>query len=148
MKPTVTWIVAADGARVRVFEHLGPGKGLKPVSGLNLEDAHLRAKDINTDRPGRTSSSTGQGSAMTPRTDPVDHEEETFVKMIADVLRVKKQAGAFDRLIIAADPSSLGTLRAALCDAVDKSVVAELPKDLTKVPLADMPKHLDGLIAV
>ncbi len=148
MKPIVTWIVAVDGARVRVFANDGPGKGIRPVSGLNLEDAHLRARDINADKPGRTVTPAGQRSAVEPRTDPVAHEEEIFVKMVADVLKLKKAAGAFDRLIIAADPASLGTLRAALSGAVDKSVMAELPKDLTRIPLNEMPRHLGGMLAV
>ena len=31
MKPTVTWILLADGAQAKVFEHSGPGTGLTPI---------------------------------------------------------------------------------------------------------------------
>jgi protein required for attachment to host cells len=148
MKPIVTWIVAADGGRVRVFENRGPGKGMLPVKGLNFEDAHLKGHEINADRAGRTSSAQGQGSAMTPPTDPVEQQEAAFARMVADVLKTRYQNGAFTRLIIAADPAALGNLRSALCEQVDRTVMAELHKDLTKIPLAEMPRHFEGLLAV
>jgi protein required for attachment to host cells len=148
MKPIVTWIVAADGGRVRVFENLGPGKGLLPVKGLNLEDAHLKGRELNADRAGRTSSAQGQGSAMTPSTDPVEHQEAAFARMVAEVLKTRYENGAFTRLIIAADPATLGNLRNALCEQVDRTVMAELPKDLTNIPLAAMPRHFASLLAV
>src|SRR5437870_3140521 len=70
MKPIITWVVVADGGKLRIFENRGPGKGLIPVQGLNREDVHLRDKDIEADRPGRSYSSLGRGrSSMEPQTD-------------------------------------------------------------------------------
>jgi protein required for attachment to host cells len=42
----------------------------------------------------------------------------------------------------------LGSLRRALGAALDSSIVAEVPKDLTKVPLAALGQHFDKLLAV
>ena len=64
------------------------------------------------------------------------------------MLDAKLAAGAFDRLIIAAAPTALGSLRAALSEAVGKTVTGELPKDLTKTPTNDLASHFDGLIAL
>jgi len=148
MKPTITWIVAADGGRARIFEHRGPGKGLVPIPGLSFEDAHLRTQDINTDRPGRTNSSQGRGSAMDPQTDAAEQRELAFAALVAATLKAKFGEHAFERLIIAADPTTLGSLRRALGAALDSSIVAEVPKDLTKVPLAALGQHFDKLLAV
>jgi len=150
MKPTRTWIVVADGDKAKVFEHDGPGKGLHAVKGLMLEQDHLKAGDIMADRPGRTFSSAGPGarSAVDYRSDPVQVRERRFVEQLAVVLEEKRQAGAFDRLIIAAAPAALGDLRPALTEAVKLTIVAELPKDLTNLPTQEIGEHLDGVLAV
>jgi len=149
MKKTVTWVLIADGAQARVLENCGPGKGLKQVDGLDWAIEPLQAQDIVTDRPGRhySSGSHGQGS-MEPKTDPVQHRETEFVKSLAAVLDRKQQSGAFDRLVSAAAPIALGDIRKAMSPSLKKAVMAELNKDLTNVPTAQVTQHLDGILSV
>lgn len=148
MKKTVTWVLIADGAQARVLENTGPGKGLKQVDGLDWAIEPLQAQDIVTDRPGRSFSSVGHGrSAMEPKTDPVEHRETEFCKSVAATLDRHHQKGDFDRLVIAAAPIALGDLRKAISPAVKKTIVAELNKDLTNLPTAQLDRHLDGIIA-
>ncbi|KKB12850.1 hypothetical protein VE25_05275 [Devosia geojensis] len=149
MKKTITWILIADGSQARVLENTGPGKGLKQVRGLDFSIPAMQAKDIMADRPGRAFSSVGTGrSAMEPKTDPVEHREAEFCKSMAEMLDKSLQKGAFDRLVIAAAPITLGNIRKALSPQLKKSVMAELDKDLTNIPTAALDKHLDGIIAV
>ena len=81
MKPTRTWIVIADGDQAKIFEHDGPGKGLRAVKDVQLEQEHLKASDIMADKPGRSMSSAGPGarSAVEYHTDPVEMRERRFV---------------------------------------------------------------------
>ena len=150
MKPTKTWVVIADGDQAKIFEHDGPGKGLRIVDGLKLEQAHLKSGDIMADRAGRASnpSSPGSRAAVDYRTDPAQEHERRFVEHLADLLDQKHSEGAFERLVIAAAPAALGDLRPALSDAVRKTILAELPKDLTNIPTMKLAEHLDGVIAV
>ena len=149
MKSTVTWIVVADGGKLRIFENRGPGKGLNPVEGLNREDAHLRDQDIVSDKPGRTLASNGHGgSSIEPRTDPAEYREAGFARDVAGLLEAKRSAGAYDRLIIAADPTALGNLRGALSPAVGKIVIGELHKDLTHIPSSDIASHFETMLAI
>jgi protein required for attachment to host cells len=143
MKKTVTWVLIADGAQARVLENTGPGKGLKQVEGLQWSNEPLRAKDIVSDRPGGGAT----GGSMAPRVDPVEQREEEFVKNLAVILDKHHQQGSFDRLIIAAAPIALGDIRKAISPAVKKTVVAELNKDLTNLPTAQLDQHFDGIIA-
>lgn len=143
MKKTVTWILIADGAQGRVLENTGPGKGLKQVEGLQWSNEPLRAKDILSDRPGSGSG----GGSMASRNDPVEQREQEFVKSLAAELDQHHQRGAFDRLIIAAAPIALGDIRKAISPAVKKTIVAELNKDLTNLPTAQLDQHFDGIIA-
>ncbi|UJW86769.1 host attachment protein [Devosia sp. SL43] len=147
MKKTVTWVLIADGAQARVLEHTGPGKGLKQVEGLDWAIEPLQAQEIVSDRPGSKSGGGSYGGGMTPKTDPVEHRETEFVKAVAATLDRQKQQGKFDRLVIAAAPIALGDLRKAISPAVRKTVVAELNKDLTNLPTAQLDQHFEGIIA-
>jgi protein required for attachment to host cells len=148
MKKTVTWVLIADGAQARVLENTGPGKGLKQVEGLDWSIEPLSAQDIVTDKPGRSHSSVGAGrSAIEPKTDPVAYRETEFVKSLAAMLDRQQQQGKFDRLVIAAAPIALGDIRKAMSAGVKKTVIAELNKDLTNLPTAQLDQHLEGILA-
>ena len=147
MKKTVTWVLIADGAQARILENTGPGKGLKQVEGLDWANKPLSAQEIVTDRPGSKSGGGSLGGGMQPRTDPVEHRETEFVKSVAAMLDRQQQKGAFDRLVIAAAPIALGDLRKSISAGVKKLVVAELNKDLTNTPTAQLDKHLEGIFA-
>ena len=149
MKPTVTWVLLADGSQAKVFQHSGPGTGLTPVQDLLFEEEALQAREIVTDRPGRAFSSAGGGrSAMEPSTDPVEYREATFVKSVAVALERQYQQSAFSRLIIAAAPTALGTIRGALSKGVKEAVIAEEPKDLTNMPTPQLEKHFDKMLVM
>jgi protein required for attachment to host cells len=150
MKPIVTWILIADGAEARVYANEGPGKGLHPVDGLHFSQEHLQTRDIMADRPGRSISSAGSGgrSAMEYSSDPVKVRERRFVTDLAEVLDRYFRDGRFERLIIAAAPTALGDIRPALSKELSRVVLAELPKDLTRVPVANLDSHFEDLLAV
>ena len=145
MKKTVTWVLIADGAQARILENTGPGKGLKAVEGLDWAIEPLQAQDINSDKPGRSHTSVGRSGVES--NDPVAQRETEFVKSLAAMLDRKLQQGAFDRLVVAAAPIALGDLRKAISPAVKKTIVAELNKDLTNLPTAQLDQHFDGIIA-
>jgi protein required for attachment to host cells len=149
MKPTVTWVLLADGAQAKVFAHAGPGSGLRPVEDLLFEEEPLKAQDIMADRPGRTFNSVGTGrSGYEYQTDPVQHREAAFVRSVAAALDRRYQQSAFSRLIIAAAPTALGDLREALSAGLRTALVAELPKDLTKLPTPQLERHFEGMLAL
>lgn len=148
MKPIVTWVLVADGNQAKVFEHGGPGKGLIAVEGLHFEQEPLKAQEINSDRPGRhAGGGLGSRSGM-EQSDPVQVREERFIKAVADQLEAMRQEGRFDRLIIAAAPAALGDIRPALSEQVKQAIIAELPKDLTKLPRPRLERHFEALLAV
>jgi len=149
MKSKITWILIADGAQARVLQNTGPGHGLTPVEGLKFEQEPLLAQDIVSDRPGRSFSSVGSGrSAMEPHTDPVQHREAEFVRSLADMLAKRLQHRDFERLVLAMAPSALGDLRPALSADVRKTIIAELPKDLTNTPTPELARHFDGILVL
>jgi protein required for attachment to host cells len=150
MKKIVTYILVADGARARLYANHGVGKGLQPVSGATHKaDLHHHDRDILTDKPGRASSSIGNGrAALEPQTDWHRFEKHKFAREMAKVLDAAAANKAFDRLILIAPPATLGDLRTELGDQTRKLVSAELAKDLTRHAEQELPQHLSEVLAV
>jgi len=140
-----TWIVLADGQHARIYRLAAAGRSLEAVEDgeLNSASAQLRARDLGTDRPGRGASAPGGAvHTMEPRADVHRLEQERFAQAVAARLNQAAAANAFDRLVIAAPPKTLGALRAALDQPASKLVCGELAKDLMKTPAGDLLDHL------
>ena len=149
MKPVITWVVVADGARAKVYLNDGPGKGLSEVPGAELAGAHAATRDINADRPGRTFDSTGAGRhAKEPPSDPHREAKRKFARQVADLLQDGLNRAVYDRVVLVAPPQALGDLRRQLCKGVKAKVSGELGKDLTHLPGHELPEHLATLLAV
>jgi protein required for attachment to host cells len=149
MKPMRTWILIADGARARILENDGPGRGLQPVQGGDFRGEHAPTRDIVSDRPGREFQSMGAArSAIESHSDPHRELKRRFAERLADVLSRGLEQKAYERLVVVAAPVTLGDLRAALPGGVQAKVVGELAKDLTKVPDAQVAEHLKDVIAL
>jgi protein required for attachment to host cells len=149
MRKVITWILVADAARGRIFENDGPGRGVKAAGVEEFEGENLRSRDINADRPGRSfDSTTPKRSAYEPPTDPQRHAKHEFMRELAQALEAGLNAKKYDRLILVAPPQALGDLRSLMSQAVKAKVIAELNKDLTKTPEAELPRHLGEVLAV
>ncbi len=144
IKKTVTWYLIADGARGRVFTNDGPGKGIHPAIEEEFTiDRPEPTHDIVSDREGRAAGPAGgAGHAMTPVTDPHEHEETEFLRHMAARIGEFGQKNRYDRLVIVAAPRALGDLRTLLPRAARDKVSGELDKDLTRLSEADLAKHL------
>lgn len=148
MKAKVTWVLIADGATAKVFEHR-PREGFTAVDDLMFEQEPLKAGEIMADKPGRSYSSGSDGrSAMEYSSDPVAVRERRFVERVAEELERKHQQKAFDQLIIAAAPTALGDIRPVLSKELKASIIAELPKDLTNIPTPKLEQHFADILAI
>ena len=149
MKPVITWVVVADGARAKVYLNDGPGRGLAEIPGAELAGAHAATRDINADRPGRTFDSAGVGRhAKEPPTDAHREAKRKFARLVASLLQDGLNRAAYDRLVLVAPPQALGDLRRELGKGVQAKVSGELGKDLTHLPGHELPEHLATLLAV
>jgi protein required for attachment to host cells len=147
-----TWVLVADGARARILANEGPKTGLVPVPGTARDEPVPKSAELGSDRPGRSFATNrvgggdGSRSAMEPRVDWHEFQEQKFAKKMAAILDAAATHAEFDHLVLVAPPKTLGDLRASLNDHTRAKVSGELAKDLTKHSLADLPGHLDGLM--
>ena len=142
MKKPVTWFLIADGARARIVVR---PEGSEHYTVLLEEDAlaaHARARELTSDRPGRNQESAYTAHhALAPRNDPHRLEEIKFIRSVAAHVNRESARGSFDRLVIYAAPRCLAQLRISLDAAAAKKLHGEHAKDLTRVPLAELPRH-------
>lgn len=147
MKPTRTIILVADGGRARLFENLGPGRGIHQIESIDQTGMLLANRDLTDDRPGRTYESTGQARHAHEQPDRHHELEQEFVtRLIAHLAKLRAEK-KLDRLIIVAPPRVLGDIRKRLPDTLVPIVSAELARDLTRTPTAEIAEHLAEVAA-
>lgn len=147
MKPKRTWILIADGGRARVLEATGIGHGLHEVQASEAANPTPPAHLLGRSPPGRVYKSVGQQRhAVAPRQDPHQALETSFASQIAVRLDSALKSDAYDRLVLVAPARMLGDLRKAITPEVRKAVMAEVSKDLTKIPNNEIASHLEGVM--
>lgn len=145
-KHPVTWIVIADGSRAKIVARREDGKGFDILSESASDEAHTPSRDIWSDRPGQTQESGYSGHhSIEPRRDPHEERKAAFARDLAVQLNQAGGEKRFDNLILFAPPRCLGELREALDEATQRKIKASAPKDLTKLPLGELPRHLEDL---
>jgi len=96
-----------------------------------------------TDRPGRGVESSGtHRRSSVEQTDWHHLEEHRFTQRVAAALEDLVRKRGVPALVIVAPPRTLADLRNAFHADVKKRIVAEVGKDLTKHPVADIETHL------
>ncbi|MBA3237455.1 MAG: host attachment protein [Parachlamydiaceae bacterium] len=137
-----TWVMVANSSIARFFEVEKSGS-LKEIDTFVHPESRLHARDLVSDRPGRSfESASFARSALESRTNPKDVEEDKFARQISEHLHMAHQDGKFSRLYIAAGPRFLGLLRQFMTPTTAQLLTAEIDKDITHMPPLDIRKHL------
>lgn len=130
----ITWILVANASLARLYEHLGPNKGLKLVKELIHPESRLKNSELVTDRPGAMASAgNGQGSKR-PQTLPKAHEAKVFAQELARELYHGRTQNAFGRAIVFAPPNFMGMLNSVIDAPTAQLVTDRFEKDYTKSP--------------
>jgi protein required for attachment to host cells len=107
------------------------------------------SRELGRDTPGRVYESVGHARhAVEPRSDPHTALEALFASQLATMLADHSAKEAFDRLVIVAPATMLGNLRRMIKPEVRNKIVAEIDKDLTRIPNNEIASHIDNVIDV
>jgi protein required for attachment to host cells len=134
MKPVRTYILIADGARAHILLSEGLTKPLIEVRGSEQKLDLKPDRELSAERPGRVHESANQVRHAIERDDLHQREKERFAQGLAADLDRRLAGGEYSRLVVAAAPETLGVIRSALSERVRAAIMAEIPKDLTKLP--------------
>ncbi|GJH29657.1 host attachment protein [Caballeronia novacaledonica] len=113
----ITWVLAADASRARIFE----------TQGLKLDLRQV--EDIR--------------NPATRATETAERDRETFAKTVGEYLEQSRMHQRFDRLRLAVEPRFLGLLRNHLSGETLKLVYEEVNNDVPSTDTRDMRRHLD-----
>jgi len=142
MRVPKTWVLVADGSRARIVRQIGrAGSRFAPGDEVVLQSEIKPLREIMADAPGRAFPSVGaRRSAMEYHSDPVKDAMRDFAATIVTFL--EERTGEFDQLVVMAAPQMLGFLREAMPPALKRVTVAEVPKDLTKLPEIELQRKI------
>jgi protein required for attachment to host cells len=136
------WVIVCDGAKALILENTGDAKFPNLKTRDVFEHKALATHELGTDKPGRSHSSAGHGRSSVSQTDWHDQEEQTFLAELVKKLDAAVEQHKIKSLIVVAPPRALGVIRSLYSTALRAAVRAELDKDLVKMPLHEIEKHL------
>lgn len=126
--PAGTLVVVADGTKARMLRNVGDGVALT----LHQQDM-MNAEDIPLQGP--------SGIAPNQQT-PQQNDERTFAKHVAQRLNDGALKHEYDRLVLIADPHTLGEIRPQLHKEAQDRLIGEVAKTLTNAPIEDIQRAL------
>src|SRR6185437_4104012 len=136
------WVVVCDGAKALVLQNTGDAKFPNLKMREVYEQKDLPTHLLGADRPGRTHSSAGPGGSSVTQTDWHNQAEQAFLIHLAQKLDAAIAAGKTKSIILAASPRALGMIPPAYSHALRAALRAEVGKDLVKLPIHEIEKHL------
>jgi protein required for attachment to host cells len=145
-KATRLWALVTDSGYGRLLELDKSPERITEVESREGAARHLTSHELTSDANGRKLTPQRRGGhAMSPRSDAHEEAEVRYVQEWVDRLQEAVSKQQFDGLLLAADPRTLGRLRARMGKALRQAVVAETDRDLTRLPLAALEPRLRAL---
>jgi protein required for attachment to host cells len=138
--PAHALILVADGRKAMIFRNDGDAKSLNLKRLWVVVDQNPPNSLQGTDRPGRVNFQNRRSSVE--QTDWHDAEEAAFARRAAQALEDIVRADRARHVVIVAPPRTLAVLRGNLRDEALDKVIAELPRDLVNIPVAEIENWL------
>ena len=135
-----TWVLIADGEKALFLQNQTDGENPHLTVFREEEQDNPPNREQAANRPGRFNDGPSVHRSAVQDTDWHQLAKDRFAADMADILYKQAHKGRFDRLVIVADPSTLGELRDALHQVVSDKVVGEIPKTLTNHPIDEIEK--------
>ena len=141
--PHDAMIFIGDGRKALFLRNEGDEKFLNLKTEQVFIDDNPPAHEQGTDRPGRgfARAHTNRRSGM-QETDWHELEEHRFAQRVAAAMEKLVRERRIKALVVVAPPSTLAELRQSFHADVKSRIIAEIGKDLTKHPMAEIEKHL------
>jgi protein required for attachment to host cells len=138
------WVIVCDGTKALVLQNAGDEKfpNLQTREVLQQDDPPTHVQGASA--PGRVQQSVGTGSerSAVEQTDWHLQAEAAFLAKLVKRLDQAVAAGRMKSLIVVAPPRALGMMRRHYSHPLRAALRAEIDKDLVKLPVHEIEKHL------
>jgi protein required for attachment to host cells len=148
MKPKVTLIAVADGSQARFYLHDRVGEPIRPAPYPAMAIDNPPTREQGTDKPGRAFNSVGGRRSAMETADWHQQAEDGFARTVAERIEGLLAEEPGWRLVLAAAPETLGTLRQALSPKTRQRLLGEVAKDFAKAPDKRLNQALQDLLPV
>ena len=138
-------VFVGDGRKALFLRNKGDEKFPNLVTEQVFVDENPSSHEQGTGAAGRAFHSAGSAArSAVETTDWHVLEEHRFARSVAEALEGLVRAQRIKESVIVAPPRTLADLRQAFHKDVSQRIVAELNKDLTKLPVDQIEQHLFG----
>ena len=139
------FVFVGDGRKALFLRNDGDEKfpNLK-TERVIVDQKNPATHEQGSDQPGRAFSSVDARRSSVGQTDWHELEERHFAREVAAALEKVVRERKIKALVVAAPPRTLSELRQAFHADVKSRIIAEIDKDLTKLPIYEIEKHLVG----
>jgi protein required for attachment to host cells len=142
--PRLAWVVVCDGVKALFLRNDGNAEKLNLVT-LSVDfQPEPAAHDMGSDRPGRVHQSQGDSRSAIETPDMHDAAEAQFLVGVAAQIDHAVQEHKVKKLVLIAPPKALGILRQNLAPASKAVIIHELGKDLARLPIPEIERHLSA----
>lgn len=140
--PTNTLILVTDGAKLILYRNQGTANEPELSAVKAVEQKLPNAAEMGADAPGRSFQSFSTRRSAMEMTDPHDKAEAQFAENAAD--QVKALVSEGEKLILIADPKTLGIIRKNLDNGVRQKLMAEIDADYSRHAPPELAKILSN----
>jgi protein required for attachment to host cells len=141
--PNRAGILVTDGRKMLLFRNEGDADYPNFRAVVKEEDDNPPDRFQKKDAPGRTTLAGGDHRRSAyDEDDRHRREEERFAVETMELVNRRMEDGSFDRLLVVADPRTLGTLRGHYGHGLEQRLIGEVAKDLVKHPVAEIERIL------
>jgi len=140
-------VLVTDGGRARLFSYSSEERLLKLKNSLQNDSIHTPSRDLESDRSGRAFNVRGPGRhAKSSPGNMHDRAEQQFAKSLAEHLSTALAGNEFDKIILIADPRTLGSIRQYVKHPASSYIFAEVSLNLTNSPQELIEQRVHDLI--
>ncbi len=139
--PHNSFVIVADGEKMLFFRNEGDADYPQLIVERNREQEVPPNSEHKPDEAGRRPAQ-GPGRSAYEETDFHQLEKDRFAHETAEMLKRMALRNGFEQLVVVAPPKTLGELRKHYHKEVERRLAAEIPKDLTNMPVKDIEKVL------
>ena len=141
--PHNAFVFVGDGQKALFLRNAGDEKFPDLKTERVFVEENPPTHEQGTDRPGRSfkRAQTNRRSGM-ETTDWHELEKHRFAQRVAAAMEELVRGRNVKTLVIAAPPRTLAELRQVFHPDVQRHIIAEIDKDLTKHPVSEIERHL------